>query len=79
MKVYIVSKSGAEFSAGANSGNVINENGQAILDPSSNKDARIVHSNFWHYSFSLNINGTPSYVKDIKGVHVSQRILPSLK
>ena len=78
LKVYITSKSGAEFSPGKNCGTVINENGVAVIDPSSYKAARILHPDFRYYTFSVEVSGTPD-VQDIKNIDVSQRIVPSLK
>ena len=57
MKVYITSKSGAEFSPGKNSGTVINEGGQAIIDLFLNKNSRNLNPNSRHYIFSVGVSG----------------------
>ena len=78
MKVYIRTKNATEFSPGLNSGNITHENGEIIIDPSSNYDSRIIAPNYRRYTFSVKISGTPT-VDNIKSIFVSQRILPSLK
>ena len=77
MIVTIKTKSGTEFIPDNKSGTIVNENGVAIIDPSSNPDARIIQPNYGRYTFSVKINGT-SNVDDIRSVFVSQRILPSM-
>lgn len=78
MKVYIRTKNVTEFSPGLKCGNITHENGEIIIDPSSNYDARIITPNYGRYTFSVKISGTPN-VDNIKSIFVSQRILPSLK
>jgi chitinase len=77
MIVTIITKSGTEFIPDNKSGTIVNENGVAIIDPSSNPDARIVPPNYGRYTFSVKINGTSSF-DDIRSIYVSQRILPSM-
>ena len=77
LKIYIVTRSGAEFSEGKGSGNVINKNGEVIVDPSSYPESRIIWPKFNGYTFNVKVSGTPN-VDDIKAISVSQRILPSL-
>ena len=76
MKLYIKTKSGAEFSAGSMSGTVINKDGIGIVDPSSNYDAKNISPGKF-YSFSVGVNNTPD-VSDIVSITMTQRILPTL-
>ena len=46
LKIYIVTRSGAEFSEGEGSGTVINKNGEVIVDPSSYPESRIIWPKF---------------------------------
>lgn len=78
LKIYITTKSGAKFGEGSMSGKVTNENGEIIIDPSSNPESRIILPRFNGYSFNVTVSGTPN-TDDIATISVSQRILPSLK
>ena len=78
LKIYIKSKSGAVFGEGPMSGTVTNKNGEAIIDPSSNPESKIILDRYNGYTFSVTVSGTPN-VTDIATISVSQRILPSLK
>ena len=78
LKIFIKSKSGATFSEGPLSGTVTNENGEAIIDPSSNPESRVILPYWNGYTFTVTVSGTPN-VDDIESVSVSQRILPSLR
>ena len=78
LKVYITTKSGAKFGEGPMSGTVTNENGEIIVDPSSNPESKIILDRYNGYTFSVTVSGTPN-VTDIATISVSQRILPSLK
>jgi hypothetical protein len=78
LKIYIKSKSGAVFLEGPMSGTVTNKNGEAIIDPSSYPESRVILP-FWNgYTFTVAVSGIPN-VDDIESVSVSQRILPSLR
>ena len=76
MKLYIKTKSGAEFSAGSMSGTVTNNDGIGIIDPSSNYDAKNIAPG-GSYTFSVRVSGTPD-VGDIESITMTQRILQSL-
>ena len=76
MKLYIKTKSGAEFSAGSMSGTVTNNDGIGIIDPSSNYDAKNIAPG-GSYTFSVRVSGTPD-VADIESITMTQRILQSL-
>ena len=76
MKLYIKSKSGAQFSAGSMSGTVTNEDGYGVVDPSSNYDAKNIAPGHY-YSFSVRVDGTPD-VSDIESITMTQRILQKL-
>ena len=76
MKLYIKTKSGAEFSAGSMSGTVTNNDGIGIIDPSSNYDAKNIGPG-GSYTFSVRVSGTPD-VADIESITMTQRILQSL-
>ena len=78
LKVYITTKSGAKFGEGPMSGTVTNENGEIIVDPSSNPESKIILDRYNGYTFSVTVSGTPN-VTDIATISVSKRILPSLK
>ena len=78
LKIYITTFSGATFGEGLMSGSVTNENGVAIIDPSSNPESRIILSSWNGYTFSVTVSGTPDK-DDIETISVSQRILPSLR
>ena len=78
VKIYIVSKSGAIFGEGPNSGTVTNKNGEAIIDPSSYPESRVILPYWNGYTFTVTVSGTPN-VDDIESVSVSQRILPNLR
>ena len=72
MKVYIQTKSGIQFSVRSGSGTVTNKNGIAIVDPSSNYDAKII-SPGKSYTFSVGISGAPD-IQDITSIKITQRI-----
>ena len=78
LKIFITSKSGAIFSEGPMSGTVINKNGEAIIDPSSYPESRVILPYWNGYTFTVTVSGTPD-VDDIESVSISQRILPSLR
>ena len=77
MKLYIKTRSGAEFSEDSMSGTVINKDGIGIVDPSSNYDAQNI-SPGGSYTFSVKVSNTPD-VSDIESISMTQRILPTLK
>ena len=78
LKIFIKSKSGAVFGEGPMSGTVINKDGEAIIDPSSHPESRVILP-FWNgYTFTVTVSGIPNK-DDIESVSVSQRILPSLR
>ena len=77
MKLYIKTRSGAEFSEDSMSGTVINKDGIGIVDPSSNYDAQNI-SPGGSYTFSVKVSNTPD-VSDIESITMTQRILPTLK
>ena len=72
MKVYIQTKSGIQFSVRSGSGTVTNKNGIAIVDPTSNYDAKII-SPGKSYTFSVGISGAPD-IQDITSIKITQRI-----
>ena len=76
MKLYIKTKSGAEFSAGSMSGTVSNKDGMGVIDPSSNYDAKNIAPGGF-YTFSVRVSGTPD-VADIESITMTQRILQTL-
>ena len=76
MKLYIKTRSGAIFSAGSMSGEVTNENGIGIVDPSANYDAQNI-SPGGQYSFTVNVDRNADLV-DIESVIITQRILKNL-
>ena len=76
MKIYIKTKSGAEFGPGEMSGDVTNKDGIGIVDPSSFYDAKNVPPGE-SYTFSVTVSGTPD-VSDIVSIAMTQRILPTL-
>ena len=76
MKLYIKSKSGAEFSAGSMSGTVTNEKGLGIIDPSSNYDAKNISPGKF-YTFTIRVSGKPD-LADISSIKMTQRILQNL-
>ena len=78
LKIYITSKSGAIFLEGPMSGTVTNKNGEAIIDPSSNPESRVILPYWNGYTFTVAVSGIPN-VDDIESVSISQRILPSLR
>ena len=78
LKIFIKSKSGAIFSEGPMSGTVINKDGEAIIDPSSYPESRVILPYWNGYTFTVTVSGTPD-VDDIESVSISQRILPSLR
>ena len=76
MKLYIKTKSGAQFTAGSMSGTVNNKDGIGIIDPSSNYDAKNIAPGGF-YTFSVRVSGTPN-VDDIESITMTQRILQTL-
>ena len=76
MKLYIKTKSGAEFGPGDKSGSVTNKDGIGIVDPSENYDAKHI-SPGGSYTLSITISGTPN-VADIVSITLRQRVTPSL-
>ena len=76
MKLYIKTKSGAEFGPGNKSGTVTNKDGIGIVDPSSNNDAKHI-SPGGSYTLSVTVSGTPN-VADIVRITLRQRVTPSL-
>ena len=76
MKLYIKTKSGAEFSVGTGSGTVKNNDGIAVIDPSSSGDAKSI-SPGKHYSFNVRVSGDIDS-SDIVSIIITQRILPTL-
>lgn len=77
MKLYIKTKSGAEFSVGSGSGTVTNKDGTGIIDPSTKGDAKSLKPGS-SYTFSIKASGTID-VKDITSITMTQRILPDYK
>ena len=77
MKLYIKTKSGAEFGVGTGSGTVVNQNGVGIIDPSSKGDAKSL-SPGKSYTFSVKVSGTID-IKDIASIKMTQRVLPNLE
>ena len=76
MKLYIKTKSGAEFGPGDKSGSVTNKDGIGIVDPSENYDAKHI-SPGGSYTLSVTVSGTPN-VADIVSITLKQRVTPSL-
>ena len=76
MKLYIKTKSGAEFGPGDKSGSVTNKDGIGIVDPSENYDAKHI-SPGGSYTLSITISGTPN-VADIVSITLRQRVTPGL-
>ena len=76
MKLYIKTKSGAEFCPGDMSGSVTNKDGIGIVDPSENYDAKHI-SPGGSYTLSITVSGTPN-VADIVSITLRQRVTPSL-
>lgn len=75
-KLYIKSKSGAQFSAGIESGNVSSENGVTVVDLSPVYNAKTLKPGSSH-TFTLNVSGNAD-MNDIEGISMTQRILLSL-
>ena len=76
MKLYIKSKSKEKFYPGSMSGNVINEDGVGIVDPSDIYDSRNIAPG-GYYTFTVKINGVPD-LADIESLTLTQRILKTL-
>ena len=76
MKLYIKTRSGAIFSEGSMSGEVTNENGVGIVDPSSNYDAQNIAPG-GQYSFTVRVDRNAD-LADIESVTITQRILKNL-
>jgi len=76
MKLYIKTKSGAEFGPGDKSGSVTNKDGIGVVDPSENYDAKHI-SPGGSYTLSVTVSGTPN-VADIVSITLKQRVTPSL-
>jgi chitinase len=76
IKLYIKSKSGAQFSAGSMCGTVTNKNGVGIVDPSSNWDAKNIAPG-GSFTFTVRASGKLD-INDIETIKMTQRILPSL-
>ena len=76
MKLYIKTKSGAEFSEGSMSGTVTNKDGIGIVDPSSFYDAKNIAPG-GSYTFTVKASGTPD-IDDIVSITMTQRIVLSL-
>ena len=76
MKLYIKTRSGAIFSAGSMSGEVTNENGIGIVDPSSNYDAQNIAPG-GQYAFTVKVDRN-AVLADIESVTITQRILKNL-
>ena len=76
MKLYIKTKSGAQFGPGDMSGSVTNKDGIGIVDPSENYDAKHI-SPGGSYTLSITVSGTPN-VADIVSITLRQRVTPSL-
>ena len=76
MKLYIKTKSGAQFTSGSMSGTVTNKDGMGVVDPSSNYDAKNIAPGGF-YTFSVRVSGTPD-VGDIESITMTQRILQTL-
>jgi chitinase len=77
MKLYIKSKSGAQFSAGSMAGSVTNQNGWGVVDPSSMWDAKNVAPG-GSFTFSLRTSNNKYDVSDIQTIKMTQRILQNL-
>ena len=76
MKLYIKTKSGAQFSAGSMCGTVTNEGGVGVVDPSALYDAKNIAPG-GSYTFTVKVSGTPD-VADIESITMTQRILQTL-
>lgn len=76
-KLYIKTKSGATFSAGSQSGSVMNDNGYGVIDLSSVYAAKSMKPGTSH-TFTVNVSGDAD-VSDIEGITMTQRILTSLE
>ena len=76
MKLYIKTKSGAEFGPDDMSGSVTNKDGIGIVDPSENYNAKHI-SPGGSYTLSITVSGTPN-VADIVSITLRQRVTPSL-
>ena len=76
MKLYIKTKSGAQFGPGDMSGTVTNKDGVGIVDPSENNNAKHI-SPGGSYTFSVTVSGNAD-VSDIVSITLKQRITPSL-
>ena len=77
MKLYIKTKSGAEFSVGSGSGTVKNDKGIGIIDPSTKGDAKKIDPGD-SYNFNVKVSGTPQ-ISDIVNIKMTQRILANLE
>ena len=76
MKLYIKTKSGAEFSSDDSSITVTNKDGIGIVDPTGHSSAKHI-SPKGSYTFSIIVSGTPD-VSDIEKITLTQRVTPSL-
>ena len=76
MKLYIRTKSGAEFGPGDMSGTVSNKDGIGIVDPTENNNAKHIAPG-GTYSFSVTVSGTPN-VSDIQSITLTQRPTPNV-
>lgn len=76
MKLYIKTKSGAEFSVGSGSGTVKNRDGVGIIDPSTSGDGKSIAPGE-SYSFSVRVSGDVDS-SDIVSIKMTQRILEDL-
>ena len=76
MKLYIKTKSGAEFSSDDSSITVTNKDGIGIVDPAGHSSAKHI-SPKGSYTFSIIVSGTPD-VSDIEKITLTQRVTRSL-
>lgn len=76
MKIYIKTWSGAIFYAGSMSGDVTNQNGVGIIDPSSYYDAQILAPG-GQYTFTVGVDRAAS-LSDIQSLTITQRILKNV-
>ena len=76
MKLYIKTKSGAEFSIGSGSGTIKNNDKIVIIDPSTKGDAKKLEPGD-SYSFNVRVSEDPD-LSDIVNIKLTQRVLPDL-
>jgi len=76
MKLYIKTKSGAQFSSDDSSITVTNKDGIGIVDPTDHSSAKHI-SPRGSYTFSIIVSGTPD-ISDIQRITLTQRVTRSL-